>query len=259
MTEATDVVVVGGGQAGLVAGYHLARAGIPFVILDAGTRVGQAWRRRWDSLTLLTAARYSALPGLPFSGDPEHFPGKDEMAEYLEHYAETFELPVRLNARVTSLEPADRGYRLHTNDSQVGHARQVIVATGAYQRPRIPPIAAKFSADVLQLHSADYRKADQIPGRDVLVVGSANSGAGIAEDLATTHRVTLSRGSRLPHLPRRLLGKSLHFWGDHLGLIDRSPVQPARPYPTWRPAGRTQPARPGPPSPDTSCRPHRRR
>jgi len=230
MTERTEVAVVGGGQAGLAAGYYLARAGIPFLIFDAGARVGDAWRRRWDSLTLFTAARYSALPGLAFPGDPEHFPGKDEVAGYLEQYAHIFGLPVKLNRRVTALEPADGGYRLATTGG-VCHAAQVIVAAGAYQRPYIPAAAEGLSADVTQLHSADYRNPDQIPGRVVLVAGAANSGAGIAEDLAATHRVVLSQGGKLPHLPRRLLGKSLHFWGDHLGLI-------GAPLDSWR--GRTQ-------------------
>src|SRR6266496_4661546 len=103
MAERAEVIVIGGGQAGLAAGYYLAQAQIPFLILDAEARAGDSWRRRWDSLELFTAARYSALPGLPFPGDPEHFPGKDEVADYLEGYARTFQLPVTLNARVRSL------------------------------------------------------------------------------------------------------------------------------------------------------------
>jgi putative flavoprotein involved in K+ transport len=230
MAEHADVVVVGGSQAGLVAGYHLKRAGIPFLILDAGYQVGQAWRSRWDSLTLFTTARYSTLPGLDFPGHPEHFPNKDEMADYLARYAHTFQLPIRLDTKVTALTAADGGYRADT-DSGVYHAAAVIVATGAYQRPHLPAISEKLAPDVFQVHSARYRNPRQIPDREVLVVGAANSGAGIAEDLAATHRVTLSQGSQIPHLPRRLVGKSLHFWGDRLGLI-------GAPLDSWR--GRTQ-------------------
>ncbi len=230
MVERTEVVVVGGSQAGLVAGYYLARAGLPFVILDAGPRVGEAWRRRWDALKLFTVARYSALPGLPFPGEPEHFPGKDEVADYLERYARTFDLPIRLGSRVFSLELSNGGYRLETA-SKVYEAAQVIVATGAYQQPNVPAVSEKLSQDVVQLHSADYRNPDRVPAGAVVVVGAANSGAGIAEDLAASHRVVLSQGSRLPHLPHRLMGKSLHWWGDHLGLI-------GAPLDTWR--GRTQ-------------------
>jgi len=228
--ESAEVIVVGGGQAGLVASYYLAQAEVPHLILDAERRTGDAWRRRWDSLVLFTVARYSALPGLRFPGDPEHFPGKDEVADYLEDYARTFELPVRLDNHVTSLERSNGGYRLHS-DSGAYEAAQVIVSTGAYQEPYIPPLAQNLDVDVVQLHSAGYRNPDQISGADVLVVGAANSGAGIAADLADGHRVRLSRGGTLRHLPRRILGKSLHWYGDHLGMI-------AAPVDSWR--GRTQ-------------------
>jgi putative flavoprotein involved in K+ transport len=193
------------------------------LILDASQRLGDSWRRRWDSLELFTVARYSALPGLKFPGDPEHFPGKDEVGDYLESYARRFELPVRLNSPVSSLDRSDGGYRLETgpgpNDLSPYEATQVIVASGAYQRPRVPALAEKLGNDVTQLHSAEYRNPEQLPAGDILVVGAANSGAGIAEDLAATHRVYLSQGSRVQRMPRRILGKSLYWWGDHLGLI----------------------------------------
>jgi len=104
MAEHAEVIVIGGGQAGLAAGYYLAQARIPFLILDADASAGDSWRRRWDSLELFTAARYSALPGLPFPGDPEHYPGKDAVADYIENYARMLELPIRHDSRVTSLE-----------------------------------------------------------------------------------------------------------------------------------------------------------
>jgi putative flavoprotein involved in K+ transport len=230
VTEQAEVIVVGGGQAALTAGYYLTRANIPFVILDAGSRVGDSWRERWDSLNLFTPALYSALPGLAFPGDPEHYPAKDEVADYLEQYAQTLELAIRHDSRVSSLEHADGGYLLQTL-SGAYQAAQVIVATGAYQRPYTPPISERLSEDVTQLHSAGYRNPNQLTARQVLVVGAANSGAQIAEDLAPTHRVQLSQGARIPRLPRRLLGKSVHWYGDHLGLI-------AAPLDSWR--GRTQ-------------------
>lgn len=230
MADPAQVIVIGGGQAGLTAGYYLARARIPFLILDAEARPGDAWRRRWDSLELFTTARYSALPGLPFPGGPEHFPGKDEVADYLETYARTHELPVRHDSRVTSLEPCDGGYRAVTASGGY-EAAQVIISAGAYQQPRIPPLSADLGGEVTQLHSSGYRNPGQVHAREVLVVGAANSGAQIAEDLAATHRVHLSRGARIPRMPRRLLGRSVHFWGDHLGLIGASPD-------SWR--GRTQ-------------------
>jgi putative flavoprotein involved in K+ transport len=230
VTDSAEVIVIGGGQAGLTAGYYLTRAKIPFMILHAGARVGDSWRSRWDSLTLFTPAVYSALPGLPFPGEPEHYPAKDEVADYLEQYAKTHELPVRCDTRVSSLEHTDGPYRLKTQSGNY-EAAQAIVATGAYQRPYIPPISEQLSEDVTQLHSADYRNPNQLPARRVLVVGAANSGAQIAEDLAQTHQVLLSQGARIPRLPRRMLGKSVHWYGDHLGLIAAS-------LDSWR--GRTQ-------------------
>jgi putative flavoprotein involved in K+ transport len=226
-----DVLVVGGSQAGLAASYYLAQAGVGHVVLDAERRVGDAWRRRWDSMELFSAACYSALPGLRFPGDPEHFPGKDEVADYLEGYAHTFQLPVKLTTRVRSLHRVDGGYRVDTNAGAY-EGGQVIVATGAYQQPVVPRLAENLSDDVVQLHSAAYRNPQQLASDQVLVVGAANSGAGIAADLAGSQRVHLSRGQRLPWLPRRLLGKSLHWWGDHLGLLT-APLEGS-----WR--GRTQ-------------------
>jgi len=127
MIERTDVIVVGGGQAGLAAGYYLAQARIPFLILDADTRVGESWRRRWDSLELFTPARYSALPELAFPGDPEHYPGKDAVADYLEHYACAFELPIRHDSRVVSLERCQGGYRVATESGDQRRSRAVFL------------------------------------------------------------------------------------------------------------------------------------
>jgi len=229
-TRRAEVIVVGGGQAGMAAGYYLAQAGIPFLILDAGAAAGESWRQRWDSLELFTPARYSSLPGMRFPGDPGHYPGKDEVAGYMQAYARASALPARYGTRVTSLEQSPGGYRLHTS-AGLYEAGQVIVATGAYQQPFIPPIAAALGSDVTQLHSAAYRNPAQVPGGQVLVVGAANSGAQIAADLAGTHQVWLSQGAPIRRMPRRILGIPIHAFGDRLGLI------PA-PLGTWR--GRTQ-------------------
>jgi putative flavoprotein involved in K+ transport len=223
VAERTQVVVVGGSQAGLTAGYYLSRAGIPFLILDAESRVGESWRRRWDSLELFTVARYSSLPGLPFPGDPERFPGKDDVAEYLESYARRFELPVRLRTRARSLTRSERGYRVEAEDGSAFEAGSVIVATGAYQRPYVPELSGKLDSAIMQLHSDDYRDPAQLPEGDVLVVGGANSGVQIAEELAAPRRVRLAVGTKPLRLPKRILGKSLHWWGDRLGII-RAPM-----------------------------------
>ncbi|TML95641.1 MAG: hypothetical protein E6G10_28035 [Actinobacteria bacterium] len=174
------------------------------------------------------ALQRPARPALP--GRSEHFPCKEEVADYLQAYAEYFELPVCLNDPATSLERVDGRYRVQT-PSQTYEAEHVVVSTGAYQRPHVPSIAERLDDEVLQLHSADYRNAAQLADGEVLVVGSANSGAQIAQDLGDTHRVHLARGRRLPRLPRRILGQSLHWWGERVGLIQA-------PLDSWR--GRTQ-------------------
>jgi len=220
MAERTEVIVVGGGQSGLVAGYLLKKAGIPFVILDEEPRVGEAWRKRWDSLELFTIAQYCELPGLRFPGSKNHFPSKDEMADYLQTYQREFDLPVRLDTKVIALEPITGGYHVETTKGAY-EAPQVIVATGAYRLPRVPPMAVRLSDEVFQIHTGVYRNPEQIPGKTVVVVGAANSGAQIAPELTKTHRVLLSQGSPLPAFPRRFLGKGLHWYGDKFGLISK--------------------------------------
>lgn len=218
MAERSEVIIVGGGQSGLVAGYYLQRAGIPFVILDAGSEVGQAWRERWDSLELFTIAQYCSLPGLRFPGFFNRFPDKNEMADYVAAYARHFELPVRLNTAVTSLTRTETGYHLETTNGEYD-ADHVIVATGAYQNQYVPPVASGLADDVFQVHTGSYTNPRQLPAGTVVVVGAANSGAQIAIDLAGTHTVVLSQGSPLPHGPRRFLGIGLHWWGDKFGII----------------------------------------
>jgi putative flavoprotein involved in K+ transport len=189
--ERYETVIVGGGQAGLATGWHLARLGRSFVILDAGARVGDPWRGRWDTLRLYTPARYSGLPGWPFPADPFHYPTRDEVADYLEAYAARFELPVRPRTRVDRLTRAGDRFVLAAGDRRF-EAANVVVAAGAYQRPRVPDFAADLDPGVLQLHSSAYRRPDQLRDGPVLVVGAANSGAEIALELSATHPVRLS-------------------------------------------------------------------
>jgi len=185
-TERFDTVVIGGGQAGLATGYYLRRRGVGFVILDAGERVGQAWRDRWDSLRLFTAARAAALPGmrLPVRGD--RYVTKDDMADYLESYAARFQLPVRLNTRVTCVGREDGIFRVQAGEDMI-EADNVIVATGAHARPRVPAFAAGLDPGIVQMHSSAYKNPRQLRPGGVLVVGVGNSGADIALEVVRTH------------------------------------------------------------------------
>jgi putative flavoprotein involved in K+ transport len=189
--EHVETLIIGGGQAGLSTGYQLARRGLPFVIVDANERIGDAWRRRWDSLRLFTPARYNGLPGWPFPAPAWSFPTKDEMAGYLEAYAARFDLPVRTGVHVDGLSREADRYVVAAGDRRF-EADQVVVASGAYQRPRIPAFAAELDRDLVQFHSSQYRDPSQLREGGVLVVGAANSGAEIALEVCRGHRTWLS-------------------------------------------------------------------
>jgi putative flavoprotein involved in K+ transport len=199
--ERFDTVIIGGGQAGLATGYHLAMRGLPFVILDANERIGDAWRKRWDSLRLFTPARYDGLQGWRFPAPALSFPTKDEMADYLEAYAARFELPVRTGVEVDRLSRQDDRYVL-TSGGQRFEANHVVVATGAYQVPKIPAFADELHSNIVQLHSSQYRRPSQLQEGAVLVVGAGNSGAEIAFEVSQTHPTYLS-GKPSGQLPVR--------------------------------------------------------
>jgi putative flavoprotein involved in K+ transport len=208
--ERFETVVIGAGQAGLAVGYHLAAADADFVILSNESRIGENWRRRWDSLRLFTPAAYSGLPGMPFPAPARHLPDKDDVGDYLERYADRFDLPVRLNARVDSLGWDGERYVLSVGE-KILEADNVVVATGAFQQPRIPAPAARLSSSIHQLHSSEYQNPLQLPDGPVLVVGAGNSGAQIALELARFRKVWLA-GRDTGHLPRRILRRDLFDW-----------------------------------------------
>ena len=216
-----EVAIVGAGQAGLATGRLLAEQGRRFVILEAADRVGTAWRARWDSLVLFTPRRYDGLPGLAFPGDPDGHPTRDEVVSYLERYAARFDLPVALEAPVTRLTHDGESFVLEAGGRTV-LADQVVVATGPFQRPRIPALASDLEPGVFQTHSAGYRRPDDVPDGRVLVVGGGNTGFQIAAELAQTHEVHLAVGSRQTPLPQRLLGRDLFWWLTRLGLLGKS-------------------------------------
>lgn len=213
-----DVVVIGASQAGLAIGSHLAQRGVRFVILDAGSEIGQVWRSRWDSLKLFTPAQYSGLPGMAFPSPKDTYPTKDDVASYLQAYVSAIDLPVKLDTKVTSLTK-QAGRFLVTSAGQGFTADQVVVATGPFQVPFVPPVAEDLDDAVFQIHSTDYRNPTQLPDGEVLVVGGGNSGFQIAEELVATRKVSLAVGQRVPSLPQRLLGKDLFWWLTGVGFM----------------------------------------
>ena len=205
------VVVIGAGQAGLAIGHYLKNQGLDFVIVDRASSIGSAWQERWDSLTLFTPRRYDSLPGLPFPGDPDGYPNRDEVIAYLEEYARTLELPAQLSTAVQSLDQANGRLRLETSTGTI-EADQVVVATGPFQTPFIPGLADRIAPEVFQTHSVGYRRPQDVPEGTILVVGGGNTGFQIAEELARTRSVHLSIGSRQTPLPQRILGRDLFWW-----------------------------------------------
>jgi len=234
--ERVQTVVVGGGQAGLAVGYHLARRGLPFVILDAHERVGDAWRKRWDSLRLFTPARVNGLPGMRFPVPAHSFPTKDEMADYLEGYAARFDLPVRTGIRIDGLSKNGARLVLTSGDLRF-EADNVVVAMATFQRPWIPRFAHELDPAIVQLHSSDYRNPSQLKDGGVLVAGAGNSGAEIAFEVARGHRTWLSgrQTGQLPFRPEGALARFviapvvLPFLGNRVLTVDTPIGRKVRP------------------------------
>jgi putative flavoprotein involved in K+ transport len=220
-----DALVIGAGQSGLAVAWHLARRKMRFLVLDAAPEVGHSWRTRWDSLRLFTPAEYSGLPGMPFPSASGTYPTKDDVADYLVRYAEQHQLPVLLDIAVERLTHTAGVFTAHTNQGAL-RARQVIVATGAFQRPVIPAMASALAPDVTQLHSSEYRNPGQLPQGRVVVVGAGNSGLQIALELAATRHVTVAVGTKQKMVPQRPFGRDLFWWLTKTGLINRTVSSP---------------------------------
>jgi putative flavoprotein involved in K+ transport len=203
-SEHIQTLVIGGGQAGLSVGYHLARRGRPFLIVDANERVGDSWRQRWDSLRLFTPARWDSLDGMRFPAAPHSFPTKDAMADYLESYATHFKLPIRHGTRIERLRRDGGQYIASTRDREF-IADHVVVAMSSYQSPRVPAFSPDLAPDIVQIHSRDYKSPAQLRDGGVLIVGAGNSGAEIAMDLVARHRVCVS-GRDTGEIPFRVNG-----------------------------------------------------
>ena len=207
------VIVIGGGQAGLAMGHFLKKANVDFLILEAGKRIGDAWRKRWDSLRLFSSALHDGLPGIPFPGDPRSFPTKDQVADYLEGYARKQELPVRFNTQVRSLHRHGDRFVIRANGREHFEAEQVVVATGPYLKWRAPSWAGELDPSIVQIHAGQYKNPRQLPDGDVLVVGAGNTGAELALEVAAAgHSVWLS-GRDVGQVPRfARIGNGRIFW-----------------------------------------------
>jgi len=217
-------IIIGAGQAGLAAGYHLLNAGEDFVIIDAAKNVGDSWRKRWDSLHLFTPSQYDGLPGFSFPSSRGSTPSKDDMAEYLEKYAEKFKLPIRLGEKVNHLSRTQSGFEITTAKS-ILKCDKIIVATGTNPLPRIPEFAKDLDESIHQIHSSQYLNPDSLPSGDVLVVGAGTSGVEIAIELSGS-RHTLISGHPTFHIPDpifRYAGR-LYWWFANNILTVRTPI-----------------------------------
>jgi putative flavoprotein involved in K+ transport len=237
-TTSLDVLVIGAGQAGLALGQQLRQHDLRILLVDRNARIGDSWRQRFDLLTLFTPRAYSALPGLPLPGDPDGYPTKDEQADYLEAYAARFELPLALGTGIAALERLDGGFHAVTTLGDTITARAVVIATGAFQEPIVPAIASQLSPDVSQLTAATYRNPGDLPAGTVLVVGDGATGRQIALELSASRDVLLATGRPRRVSPDRILGRSVFWWMDKLGIARMSPesrigsrVKAADPFP----------------------------
>ena len=240
MMTYTDTVIVGGGQAGLAVSYFLTRQALDHVVLEQADKPADAWRNhRWDSFTLNTPNWQSRLPGANDpAADPDGFMSREEIVEYFESYARRFRLPIRYRTRVSRVErdPQDGTYVVAVEDGGRIRARNVVMATGLYQKPKIPAFSADFPDSVRQVHSDAYRNPQELLPGAVLVVGSAQSGAQIAEELNEAGRKVYLAVGRAGRTPRRYRGKDANWWLDKLGHYEMTALE--LPSPKARFAGK---------------------
>lgn len=220
--EHFDTLVIGAGQAGLATGYHLRRSGASFTILEASESAGGSWPHYYASLRLFSPARFSALPGLPFPGDPESYPTRDQAIAYLRQYAAHFQLPVVTGARVVAVTHESNLFVVRTEDGRVFQSRQLIAATGSFHRPYLPELPDQGLFGGTLLHSFAYHDPAPFSGQRVIVVGGGNSAVQIATDLARVARVSLATREPVRFFQQRPFGRDIHSWW-WLARLDTSP------------------------------------
>ncbi len=223
MAEFINTIIVGGGQGGLSTSYYLKKHGHPHIILDKANEVAHIWRHRWDSFTLITPNWMVRLPGAQYKGDhPDGFMTRNEVVAYFESYVDRFELPVKLNTSVEIIEPSKGGYVIKTDAGGDYHAGNVVVATGLFQQPKVPSFNGKLSSKITQLHSSQFKNPQMLPEGAVLVVGSSQSGAQIAEELYQSGRKVYLSVSDAGRLPRRYRGRDFTYWMNDMGDFART-------------------------------------
>jgi putative flavoprotein involved in K+ transport len=227
-------IVIGGGPSGLAAAWALQRRGITPVVLEAGEEPVGSWPRYYDSLTLFSPARYSSLPGRPFPGDPNHYPKRDEVVDYLRDYAKHLDAEIRTGARVTAVQRDNGRYTVSTDDGENLTAAMVIAASGGFGRQFRPTLAGLEAFAGQVLHAGDYREPGTFAGQRLVVVGAGNSAVQIAVELAETANVTLATRKPIRYVPQRPLGRDVHFWLAVSG-IDTAPIGPLVKHPPTQP------------------------
>jgi putative flavoprotein involved in K+ transport len=217
--EILDTIIIGGGQAGLVTGYELQKSNRTFIILEKNKRVGDSWRNRYDSLTLFATRRYSQLPGLKLSGDPSAYPGKDELADYLEDYTKEFNLSVKAETHVTRLEKENETYHIQTNHNESFYAKSVVLATGGFDIPNVLKMSENLSENVKQFTPLNYQRPSQVPDGKVLIAGDGATGRQVAKELSKTHDVIMATGVQRKVKPQQIFGQDYFWWLDKLGFL----------------------------------------
>ncbi|TRZ39675.1 oxidoreductase [Niallia circulans] len=213
-----DTIIIGAGQAGLSVGYYLKKTNKKFVILDKGSKIGESWRDRYDSLTLFTPRMYCSLPEMEMEGEIHGFPNKDEIAAYLNSYANKYELPIKLNKEIIHVTKEDGLFIVKTRLEEFT-AKNLVIATGPFQSPHIPSLAKCLSPNIYQIHSSEYKNPQQLTNGNVLVVGAGNSGAQIAVELSKERDVYLAHSNKLIFLPLIIGKRSIFWWFDKLGIL----------------------------------------
>lgn len=234
MSTDYDAIVIGGGQSGLAATHHLRQRGLSVALIEAGAEPVGSWPHYYDSLTLFSPAKYSSLPGHPFPGDPERYPHRDEVIDYLRHYAKTLDADIHTSQHVDTVIHDGHTFTAHADTGTSYTAPRLIAATGGFGSPHIPTLPGQDTFTGKVVHARHYRTPAEYVGQNVIVVGAGNSAVQIAAELAEHATVTLASRSPVKFVPQRPGGRDMHFWFTITGL-DSLPIGQLLPRPPTAP------------------------